>query len=76
MHCYDEILIKTSKVYCQKTQTRGPVEVLNNKGTSGKTAKELILLQNIRSLTENFDELKIITSQTEVEPVAFYLTET
>ena len=52
------------------------MEVLENKDTSGKTAKEWILLQNIRSLTKNFDEFKIFISQTEVEPVAIYLTET
>ena len=35
----------------QKTQTKEFMEVLENKDSSGKTAKELILLQNIRSLT-------------------------
>ena len=59
-----------------KTQTKELMEVLENKDTSGKTAKEWILLQNIRSLTKNFDEFKIFISQTEVEPVAIYLTET
>ena len=49
--------------------------VLENKDTSGKAAKEWIL-QNMRSLTKNFDEFKIFISQTEVEPVATCLTET
>ena len=52
------------------------MEVLENKDTSGKTAKEWIVLQNIRSLTKNVDEFKIFISQTEVEPVAICLTET
>ena len=59
-----------------KTQTKELMEVLEKKDTSGKTAKEWILLQNIRSLTKNFDEIKIFFSQTAVEPVAICLTET
>ena len=58
-----------------KTQTKEHMEVLENKGTSGKTVKKWILLQNIRSLTKNFDEFKFFISQTEVEPVAICLTE-
>ena len=46
-----------------KTQTKEHMEVLENKDTSGKTAKEWILLQNIRSLTKNFDEFKFFISQ-------------
>ena len=42
-----------------KTQTKEHMEVLEDKETSGKTAKEWIRLQNIRSLTKNFDEFKI-----------------
>ena len=52
------------------------MEVSENKDTSVKTAEEWILLQNIRSLTKNFDEFKVFISQTEVEPLAICLTET
>ena len=58
-----------------KTQTKEHMEVSENKDTSVKTAKEWILLQNIRSLTKNFDEFKVIISQREVEPLAICLTE-
>ena len=59
-----------------KMQRKELMEVLESKDTSGKTAKDWILLQNIRSLTKIFDEFKIFISQTEVEPVAICLTET
>ena len=59
-----------------KTQTKEHMGVSENKDTSVKTAKEWILLQNIRSLTKNFDEFKVFISQTEVEPLAICLTET
>ena len=59
-----------------KTQTKEHMEDSENKDTSVKTAKEWILLQNIRSLTKNFDEFKVFISQTEVEPLAICLTET
>ena len=58
-----------------KTQTKEHMEVSENKDTSVKTAKEWILLQNIRSLTKNFDEFKVFISQTEVEPMAICLTD-
>ena len=51
------------------------MKTLENKDTSGKKAKEWILLQNIRSLTKNFDEIKLFISQTVVEHVAICLTE-
>ena len=59
-----------------KTQTKEHMEVSENKDTSVKTAKEWILLQNIRSLTKNFDLFKVFISQTEVELLAICLTET
>ena len=59
-----------------KTQTKEHMEVLKKTNTSGKTAKEWLLFQNIRSLTKNFDELKFFINQIEVEPVAICLTET
>ena len=59
-----------------KTQAKEHMEVFENKDSTGKTAKEWILLQNIRSLTKNFVQLKIFSSQTDVEPVAICLTET